>query len=159
MEFRKNKAGKSHPLTQPGSPDIATFNSLASQDKSRMPKPAKIVYYRGTVPGSTKKISTGYHEWDDNLFVSKDIEQARAYGQSIETIIPKPEAKIIAEGTREWNLKGMPRWKRSESMLEYGIRVVRKARELGYDIVEFKSQGNVGTVILNRDAVIRNVSM
>ena len=41
-------------------------------------------------------------------------------------------------------------------MAEFGARVLEKAKSLGYDIVEFSRQGDVGTVVINQDSVLRN---
>jgi len=113
------------------------------------------IYYRGTVPGETKRISTGCTEWDDNLFCSTSEKSASYYGKHIEVILAKPEAKILVEGTREFNrLIKKPR--KMQSMLEWYVNAIKQAKQAGYDIVEFKHQTDVGTVILNEDMVVRN---
>lgn len=119
--------------------------------------PAEKTYYRGTTVGDARKISTGNAVWDNNLFVSKDKELASAYGKNVEIIKPKPDAKILVEGTKDFNKLGI-RSRTKESMLDWATRVIVKAKSQGYDIVEFAHQGDVGTVVLNTDSVVRNVS-
>lgn len=113
------------------------------------------IYYRSTNPGSSKRISTGNPTWDNNLFVSTDPDLSRAYGSSTEVIKAKPDAKIVKEDSKEFRaLKVRPR--SSERYLDYLTRALVAAKEAGYDIIEFKRQGDVGTVIINPDSVIRN---
>lgn len=113
------------------------------------------VYYRGTVPGETKRIRTGCDEWDNNLFCSKGEKSASFYGSHIEVIAVKPEAKILTEGTKEFNrIVGRP--KKMQKVLEWCTNAIIKAKQQGYDIVEFEKQTDIGTVILNEEVVIRN---
>jgi len=113
------------------------------------------VYYRGTVPGETKRIRTGCEEWDKNLFCATYEKAASFYGPQIEVIAVKPEAKILVEGTKEFN-KIIGRPKKMQSILEWASKGIIKAKQLGYDIVEFERQVDIGTVILNETVVIRN---
>ena len=107
-------------------------------------------YYRGTVPGETKRISTGVPEWDDNLFVSKSCEFAReGYGSNVEVFQSKPSTKITTEKSLHVKMR------KGERYLDYLVRCLRKAKELGYDIIEFERQGDVGTIIINPDSVDR----
>jgi hypothetical protein len=115
------------------------------------------IYYRGTNSDYIgPRISTGIPEWDNNLFVSKDKDLATAYGKEVEEIIPKSTAKIIRETPR-----GFPTlkvYKRStERYMDYLLRSYRAAKDQGYDIIEYQRQGDVGTVIINPDSVIRPV--
>lgn len=113
------------------------------------------IYYRGTVPGETKRIKTGVDEWDNNLFCSLFEDKARLYGSHIEKIALKPEARVLAEGTKEFN-SIFKKPKKLQSLLDWCTVGTVKAKELGYDVIEFARQGEVGTVILNQDMVIRN---
>lgn len=113
------------------------------------------LYYRGTVPNETKRIQTGYYDWDKNLFCATTEKSASFYGSQIEIIAVKPEAEILVEGTREFN-KVIGRPKKMQKMLEWCINGIIKAKQLGYDIVEFERQTDIGTVIMNETVVIRN---
>lgn len=113
------------------------------------------LYYRSINPGSTKRISTGNPVWDDNLFVSTDLRLSQAYGSSTEVIKAKPDAKIVKEGTKEFRALKV-RQKKSERYLDYLTRALVAAKEAGYDIIEFERQGDVGTIIINPNSVIRN---
>jgi hypothetical protein len=105
------------------------------------------IYYRGIIPGEEKRISTGNDFWDNNLFVSRDINFARCYGNQIIIYRAKPEAKICCEKS----LKVRPR--AGENMLEYCCRVLKKAISMGYDILEYSRQGDIGTIIINPESV------
>ena len=114
-------------------------------------------YYRCTMPNHTERISTNHPIWDNNLFCSKSLELAKAYGTQTEIIKSKDDAKIITEqsngkGFKELKIKP----KQYTMLLDYCIAVITKAKEYGYDIVEFEKQGDIGTVILNTESVIRN---
>lgn len=113
------------------------------------------IYYRGTKKGEAKRIKTGIDAWDNNLFCSKSEEKAKWYGPNIEIIIAKPEARVITEGTREFE-KTIGKVKDNQNFLEWGVSVVTKAKKLGYQIVEFERQGDIGTVIMDEKAIIRN---
>ena len=114
-----------------------------------------VVYYRGTKKGDKRRIKTGVKAWDNNLFCSKLEEKARWYGPDIEIVTSKPKAKVITEGTKEFE-KIFGKIKENQNLLEWGVFVITKAKELGYQIVEFKRQGDMGTVIMDEKAVIRN---
>ena len=113
------------------------------------------VYYRGTKKGETKRIKTGIDAWDNNLFCLKLEKLAKWYGSNIEIIIAKPEAKVITEGTKEFK-KEFGETKENQSLLDWGVFVITKAKKLGYQIVEFERQGDIGTVIIDKSSVIRN---
>lgn len=107
------------------------------------------------MPGETKRISTGCEDWDKNLFCAIYEKAASFYGSQIEVIAVKPEAKILVEGTREFN-KVIGRPKKMQKILEWCTNGIIKARQHGYDIVEFERQVDIGTVVLNEAVVIRN---
>lgn len=110
-------------------------------------------YYRCT-NNSSKHISTGTPEWDNNLFVSKSLDLAKAYGGHITVYRSKPGAKIVSETQRGFTkLKVYPR--KSESTFKYYQRALFAAREQGYDIIEYLRQGDVGTIIINPDSVVQ----
>ena len=110
------------------------------------------VYYRGTTPGATERIRTGSKTWDDHLFVTEKPENARMNGRSIERVEMKPDAKILREGTREFrNVAGS--WHKNESLLAYATRASEQAKAKGYDAIHFKSQTDVGTAIMNTNAI------
>jgi hypothetical protein len=110
------------------------------------------VFYRGTVPGDTRRIATGAADWDSYLFVTDTPENARWYGPSVEEVILVPEARILYEGTRDFT-RVAGRWKKGETLLDYASHAARQARAAGYDAVHFKSQTDVGTAIMRREAV------
>ena len=138
--------------------DLANFEDIRTgvteEEQQAIRSPQKI-YYRGTTPGDTRRISTGRPEWDNNLFVSKEERLARFYGKTIEEVVPKPSAKIIMEGTPEFN-KIFGRKTKNMFDLDWMIAGITKAKAQGVDIVEFQRQGDVGTVILNEESVVRH---
>lgn len=113
------------------------------------------IYYRGTIPNETKRIKTENDIWDNNLFISDNEEYAKAYGSKIEKVVFKNDARILKEGTKEFN-KLIPKQKNNQMMLDWLSKVISKAKEAGYDAVYFNKQGDTGTVVMNQNAVIRN---
>ena len=112
-----------------------------------------VIYYRGYNPDDVRKISTGNKLWDDNLFVSRSKENAMNYGHNIIMFKPKPDARILVEGSKEFrNIIRKP--KNHESIFDYYLHVLEKAKQYGYDIIEFERQGDVGTLVINRESVI-----
>lgn len=110
--------------------------------------PAPVEFYRGTEPGRTERITTGKPEWDSYLFVADNPKAAGMYGSSIQKYVAEPDAKILYEGTKDWqNIVG--KWRNAENMLEYADRAARAAREAGYDAAWFKRQSDIGTSIFN----------
>jgi hypothetical protein len=110
-------------------------------------------FYRGTVPGETKRITTGNEGWDGHLFASADRDKALLYGPEITTIQAKPEANILYEGTADF-VKVAGKWRKNESLLDFASRAADSAKASGYDAVHFKRQGDVGTAIFNREKFI-----
>ena len=111
-----------------------------------------LTLYRATNPGSTERISTGNKEWDSYLFASDNVESAKPYGSQIETVTLHPSAKVLYEGTAEFR-KVVGTWRKGESMLDFASRSAKSAKEQGYDAVHFKRQSDIGTAILNKDAI------
>jgi hypothetical protein len=109
-------------------------------------------FYRGTKIGSGLRISTGDSYWDSKVFVTDTIEGAKWYGPDIYTYVLKPDAKILIEGTRAFRsvAKGIPR---NINLLQFSSAVVRRAEAQGWDAVYFERQTDVGTVIINIDAI------
>ena len=77
------------------------------------------------------------------------------YGPKIEKITLKPEAKVITQGAKGF-FKIFGKQKKFQGLLDWCISVIIKAKEQGYDVVEFERQVDVGTVIINQDVAIRN---
>ncbi len=111
--------------------------------------PAPRTFYRGDNPGDERRISTGNNEWDKHLFVADNEDAASTYGKQITQIDAKPEARILYEGTKEFNQ--LAHRMKGGNLLDYSTAVVNRAKG-SYDAVWFKRQGDVGTVILNRNA-------
>lgn len=117
-----------------------------------MAKQVGRTFYKGRKAFDGRRISTGDPYWDSKLFVADNIESARWYGPDITTYVLKPEAKILVEGSREFKAlaKGLPK---RVSLLEFSSAMVRRAEEAGWDAVWFERQTDVGTVIINFDAI------
>jgi hypothetical protein len=118
-------------------------------------KDNELIFYRGTVPGETKRIDEPFTAAKGKTFVARKEKSALAYGKRIEKIKAKPGAKIIYENTKEFN-KLIGKIKNNQSYVSFVNNAVSKAVELGYDIISFERDSDIGTVILNEDAVIRN---
>ena len=143
---------------------LITEGAAQSSAKQRMIKNLKghaiappREFFRGTVPNSTERIVTGAPEWDSYLFAADNEDAARLYGPSIERIKANPDAKILYEGTADWN-KIAGKWRKNENMLQYADRAAKAAREAGYDAAWFKRQGDIGTPIFNVDKFTRGKS-
>lgn len=113
------------------------------------------VFYRGTIPGNTNRISTGDDWWDSQLFASSNLNHAKSYGSSIERIEAHPDAKILYEGTHEFRKIARPR--QGESLLQFSSRAAQAAKKSGYHAVHFARQGDVGTVILDESKFHRHL--
>jgi hypothetical protein len=112
-------------------------------------------FYRGTNPGDSRRIKTGNDSWDNRIFVTSTVKGAKLYGSEIEIITAKPGAKILKEGSREFN-KICGKWKTGESMGEWAAKVANKAEDAGYDAVYFTRQTDIGTAIINPSKFNRN---
>jgi hypothetical protein len=111
-------------------------------------------YYRGSKPGHTERITTGHSTWDSYLFVADNVNSARMYGNVIEVVTFKPEARILYEGTAEFR-RVAGSWRKGQSLLEFCAVAAQRAADAGYDAVHFTRQTDVGTAIINRNAVTR----
>lgn len=110
-------------------------------------------FYRGYKSGEEKRrISTGDSYWDAKYFVTDSKENAKWYGDQVITVELKPSAKILVEGTREFNAlaKGL---KKGRNLLQFCSAVTKLAEKAGYDAVWFERQTDVGTVIINMNAI------
>ena len=122
-------------------------------------------FYRGTNPGDTRRIAEPFSEGAGRVFVARAEASARNYGKSIERIVAKPEARILREEDRAfWKLVGRRRppngyigsaARRGETLVDVVNDAIIKAKAAGYDILSFKSDSDIGTVILNNDSVVR----
>ena len=110
-----------------------------------------LVLYRNFNPGDTRQVTTGDKEWDSYLFAASTREAAAPYGSATETIELTPSAKVLYEGSAKF--RRSQGWRRGESMLDWAKRVVAKAKTDGYDAVHFERQSDIGTVIINRQAI------
>jgi len=116
-------------------------------------KDALTRYYRGSNRGDTRRISTGDLTWDAYVFVTDSPEGARTYGTNIEEVLLDPSARILREGTSEFT-RVAGRWRKGESLHAFVTRAARQARALGYDVIHFKRQTDVGTAIMNPAVII-----
>ena len=128
--------------------------------------PAATTFYRGTVPGSTERIKEPFEAAKGKTFVARKPESARNYGSEIEEVKAKPGAKILYEGTPEfgkiWGHKKYDpeldftnQTKKGENQTGVVNEMVRKAQSAGYDLISFKRDSDIGSIILNEDAFIR----
>lgn len=122
------------------------------QDLQGRKIPAPRAFYRGTVPGATQRIRTTDATWDSYLFVADNERAARNYGERIQRVTAKPEAKIVYEGTGAFRELAKGLRPQQMRLLEYASTVAKRAQSAGFDAVWFKRQGDVGTAILNRAA-------
>jgi hypothetical protein len=104
-------------------------------------------FWRGTEPGRTERIRTGNAGWDSYLFAADAPEKAKWYGSQLTVLEAKPEAKILYEGTRDFQkvAAGCPH----KNMLGWAAYVAEQAKARGYDAVWFKRQTDIGTAIIN----------
>jgi hypothetical protein len=109
--------------------------------------------FRGTREGG-KRSDSGIPWWDKHLFVSPDEAVARNYGDKIEKITVRPDAKVLREGTPEFEklYKGAGINNRTQY-----VDIAKAAKKAGYDIVHFKPDW-VGSIVLNERALIRRGS-
>lgn len=121
------------------------------------PSTERRVFYRGTNPSDARRISTGAGDWDGHLFVTSTPENAKLYGDTVEAVEAKPDAKILVEGTTDFRkVVGAPWEGQKISMLDWARQSVGKATAAGYDAVQFARQTDLGTVVVNQDKFVRN---
>lgn len=129
-------------------------------------KKAQSFFYRGTVPGETLRIKEPFSAARGYTFVARTPESARNYGESIETIVAKPEAKILkSESPEFWKLIGrkMPpnryigsTLRKGETTIDAINDAITKAKNAGYDAISFEQDSDIGTILLNDDAFLRD---
>ena len=120
-------------------------------------------FYRGTVPGETKRIDEPFESAKGKTFVARKKETALSYGSSIEEIRAKPYAKILYyEQPEFWKILGKRRPPNSflgsvgMSLVDAVNTIIGKAQSFGYDAISL--QDNVVTIILNEEAFDRGPS-
>ena len=121
-------------------------------------------FYRGQVPGEPKRIPTVFSEAEGKTFVARTAKSARNYGENIETITAKPDARILYTEDKEfWRVIGK---RKPPNMSIYSLKgdlidninlAIAKAKEAGYDAISFHPphDADIGTIILNDNAFIR----
>lgn len=116
------------------------------------------VYYRGIVPGDTRRISTGNAWWDGHLFVATRREQALCYGPEIETVVFRTDARILRAGTRQFAAveRAAGVYHKTMGALDKATSVARQAERDGYAAVDFVLDF-AGTIVLDESAVTRGV--
>ena len=99
------------------------------------------------------------------LFAASDIGTAMLYGDRIEHIGVRPEARILVEGTAEFARVAKRRRGSLLRVLRYGENLVSaasaavaSARDAGYDAVEFNSMKDMGIAIINESAFVRDMA-
>jgi diguanylate cyclase (GGDEF)-like protein len=114
------------------------------------------VYYRGERAADVSNKSVSKNPvWDAVLFASSREKDAQNYAGSIGRIsllYPKPEARILYEGTKEFVSLNKGNGTAGKNLLQWSAEAVERAKQNGYDAVWFKRQGDVGTAIINRNA-------
>lgn len=105
--------------------------------------------YRGTGADQVQKV-TGDSWWDAHTFGSTSESDAQLYGPDVETMNLLPEARVLRQGTPEYDAVAAT----AGGQHKYSS-VAQEAERQGYDAVMFKDQGAVGTIVLNEDMVQR----
>lgn len=127
------------------------FRGLPHASLGELPRVGR-TFFKGYRKGDGRRITTGDSYWDSMFFVTATREGAEIYGPDIMTVVLKPDAKILVEGTKAFRSlsKGIPR---GRNLLERSSLIVRRAEEAGYDAVYFERQTDLGTVIINMDSI------
>jgi len=123
-------------------------------------------FFRGTVPGSTKKIKEPFSAAKGKTFVARKESSAKNYGEQIEKIKAKPDAKILYdEDPAFWKLikrRKPPNGfigsatRKGETVIDLVNKSITSAQVAGYDAISFSSDADIGTVILNDNAFVRD---
>jgi len=106
------------------------------------------IYYKGYNLGDTRRIQTGNPIWDSFIFMSTDLHQAENYGSTIDIIILKRDARILAEREARALFKIYPH--KGKLLLDYHVKLCLAARDAGYAGIEFEHQGDTGTIIFDQ---------
>lgn len=119
--------------------------------------------YRGTNE-SSERITGGIAE--GTLFVTPHRDVAQLYGDNIGEFRFRPDAKVLVEGTAEFaKVAGRRRgellrtMRTGENLASASTDVVNKARDAGYDAVEFTSMRDIGVAVLNPDILVDPASV
>ena len=117
------------------------------------------VLYRGTDPDSSERIQGGIGQ--GHLFATPHRDVAELYGSKISKMRLRPEAKVLVEGSPDFaavtGRKHGPllrTMRHGENLRDAANDAIEKALQHGYDAVEFNSMRDLGTAILNPNAVI-----
>jgi hypothetical protein len=148
-----DNSGKVIPLSQrfPESVDLSTNNDR--------------IFYRGTTAGDARRINEPFSAAKGMTFAARNIDSAKTYGNSIEKITAKPNARILREEDPAfWRVINRKRpsngyigsaGRKGESMVDVINDSIKKAKDSNYDILSFASDTDIGTIILNNNAVLR----
>ncbi len=153
---------------------IRVAETAVTPEKAPVPKApaeeaAPRVFFRGTTPGDTRRIDEPFTAAKGKTFMAKKEKSAKAYGGNVEKITAKPEAKILYEGTKDFGkitkrrgydteLGLMNQLKKNETVIDAVNDAITKAEAAGYDAISFKRDSDIGSIILNEDAFIREGS-
>jgi hypothetical protein len=85
-------------ITMPDGKPLQNMENILTESQSKI---HDRVFYRGTIPGETKRINEPFEAARGKIFVAKNIKSAQAYGTQIEKIVAKPDAKILYENSKE----------------------------------------------------------
>jgi len=123
-------------------------------------------FYRGTIPGEIIRIKEPFESAKGLTFVARSPESAQNYGTSLETIVAKPEAKILySESPDFWKLIKRRRppngyigsaLRSKETTIDVVNDAIAKAKAANYDALSFEQDSDIGTILFNEDAFIRN---
>lgn len=108
-------------------------------------------FYRGSNPGDTRRIKTGFSLWDSFLFVTDKPEGAKWYGDEIEIVRAKPSAHIVYEGTKEFRSLAKGLTSKKLTWGQWCEEIAKRAVEAKIDALWFQRQVDIGTAIINRD--------
>ena len=136
----------SHGMPTINGKQAATFRTTDKKEKIE-----EKIYYRGE-NNLNKKIKTGDAFWDNNFFVTKDKNAALDYGNNVKKYASKPNINILTQSTPEYN-KLIGKQKPTEKYFDYLKRALKIAKEYDYDIIEFERQGDVGTIVINKNSL------
>jgi hypothetical protein len=164
---KSGEAGISDPAS--GSPSPGVQGPPALPAAGNLPLPAAPsnadrVFYRGTVPGETKKIDEPFEAARGKIFAAKTEKGASSYGESIERITAHSDAKILTDTEAEfWKVIGRKRppnsyigsaGRKNEKLTDIVNDAIVKAEKAGYDAISF-GDADIGTVILNENKFTR----
>ena len=113
------------------------------------------VYYRGTVPGERRRITSGDAWWRGHLFVAARIETALSYGPDIETVVFRDDARILMARTEQFaavEAAAGAVLAKGEALI-WASAVARQAEREGYAAVDFG--WFIGAIVLDESAVVR----